>query len=118
VSPAPPDELAFLSLFEVEPAMLDAGVSWVYNTSVYETERDGYLVRFQISPYYSTLKVTLKVGGREVAETELMAFTSLEIVNDGGRETLIARFGELEASAMYLTLKPQVRIATVVGSDS
>jgi hypothetical protein len=118
VSTEPPDELAFLSLFEVEPKKLEAGVSWVYNTSIYEIERDSYLVRFQINPYYSTLKVTLTVGGREVAETELMAFTSLEIVDDSGRETLIARFGELEASAMYLTLKPQVRITTVVGSDS
>ena len=115
---APPDEMAFLSLFEVEPIMADAGTPWVKNTSIYETERDGYLEKFQISPSYSTLKVTLTVDGREVAETEIMAFTNLEIVDEGGREALIVRFGELEASAMYLTLKPQVRIATVVGSDS
>ncbi len=118
MSTPPPDELAFLSLFEVEPAFLDEGKPWVYNTAVYEIERDGFLVKFQISPSYSTLKVAIEIDGRQLAETELTAFTELEIENDGGRETLIARFGECAASAMFLTLKPHVSIAIVVGSDS
>jgi hypothetical protein len=114
---ARPDDLAFLSFFESEPTLLDPNVPWIYNTSSYETERDGYLVRLQISPSYSTLKVILAFAGRELAEAEVTAFTDIEIALDSGRETLIARFGECAASSLCLTLKPQVRLAMVASSD-
>jgi hypothetical protein len=108
---SPPDELDLLAFFETEPTLLDPTVPWKYNTATYETQCDGYTVRCRISPAYSALKVTLAFGGREIAETELADFTDLRIVTDGDRETLIARFGELTASALYLTLRPHLRLA-------
>ena len=114
----PPNDLEFLAFFEVEPTMLDPGVPWVYNTLTYLTERDGYVVRFQISPSYSTLKVAVSFGGHEIADVELTAFTDLQILIEGGRETLIARFGETTASGLFLTLKPMVRIALIASSDA
>jgi len=114
----PPDDLDLFTFFEAEPALLDPGTPWVYNTATYETERDGYSVRFEISPSYSTLKVTVVAAGREVAEAEVSAFTSLEIAADAGNETLIARFGESAASALLLNLKPHVRLSVVVRPDS
>ncbi len=115
---APPDELDLLAFFETEPTLLDPNVPWIYNTATYETERDGYRVRFCISPAYATLKVTLTFEGREIAETELTAFKDLKIQADGDRETLVARFGECTASSLYLTLRPHVRVATIASSDS
>jgi hypothetical protein len=114
----PPDDLEFFAFFEAEPTLLDADVPWIYNTAVYETERDGYSVRLEISPSNSTLKVGVARAGREVAEAEVAAFTKLEISTNGGNETLIVRFGECDASALYLTMKPHVRLSVVAGSDS
>jgi hypothetical protein len=115
---APPDDLAVLSFFESEPRLLDPNVPWIYNTSIYETERDGYLVGLEISPSYSTLKVTLALAGRELAEAEVTAFTHIEIVLEDGKESLIVRFGESDASVLCLTLKPQVRISMFASSDA
>jgi hypothetical protein len=64
------------------------------------------------------LKVSLSLGGREIAEIEVTAFTHLRIVTDGDRETLVVHFGECAASALYLTLRPHVRLAMVASSDS
>jgi len=118
VTTPPPDDLAFFAFFEVEPILLDPSVPWVYNTATYETVRDGCLVHFRIQPSYSTLRVTLIIEDREISEAEVAEFKDLEIVADNGRETLIARFGDCAASALYLTLKPKVRLSVVVGSDS
>jgi hypothetical protein len=112
----PPDELAFFGFFEVEPTKLDADVPWVYNTSTYEIDRDGYLVRCELSPSYLTLKVTLVVAGRELVAAEIAPFTTLEIATNGASETLIARFGESTASAFLLTLRPHVRFAFAADS--
>jgi hypothetical protein len=113
-----PDDLAFLTFFEVEPVMLDPGAPWLDNTLTYLTERDGYVVRFEISPSNCSLKVAISFGGHEVADVELAEFTDLEIMTDGGKETLIARFGESTASALFLTLRPQVRLAMLASSDA
>jgi hypothetical protein len=114
----PPDDLAFLELFEAEPDFLDPSAPWVCNTATYQIDRDGCVVKFQISLSYSNLKAAVTVDGRQVAEAELTAFTSLEIKIDGGSETLIARFGASSASALFLTLKPNVRLSVVASSDS
>jgi hypothetical protein len=114
----PPDALELLAFFETEPTLLDPGAPWIHNTATYETEHDGYSVRFEISPSYSTLKVTVAAAGREVAQAEVTAFTSLEISTDRGKETLIARFGESAASALFLSVRPNVRLSVVASSDS
>ena len=114
---APPDDLAFFSLFEVEPTLIDPDAPWIYNTATYQTERDGYQVKLEISPSYSSLKATLTFEGREIAEAEVTSFTGLEIDMDGGREALVVRFGDADASAVVLTLKPHVRLTMIASSD-
>jgi len=113
-----PSELDIFGFFEVEPTKLDPDAPWIYNTSTYKLDHDGYAVRCELSPSYSTVKVTLAVDGREVAAAEVAAFTSLRISTNGAHETLVARFGESNASALFLTLRPHVRLSVVAASDS
>jgi hypothetical protein len=115
---APPDDLDLLAFFEAEPSLLDFDVPWTHNTATYKAERDGFAVVFQISPSYSALKASVSFDGRDVVEAEVSQFKSLELVNDGGRETLIARFGASTASALYLTIKHRIQLAVVASSDS
>ena len=114
----PPDDLDLLAFFEVEPSLLDFDVPWLYNTAPYRAERDGFAVVFEISPSYSALKASVSFDGRDVAEAEVSEFENLEIVNDCGRETLVARFGASTASALYLTIKPHIQLGIVASSDS
>jgi hypothetical protein len=109
---APADLAELTALFECEPTLLDPSVSWTYNTLTFETEREGVAVLCCIRPAYATLSVVVSIAGREIAQADLSAFSSLEVVAEPNREMLVARFGEEDNSTLWLMLRPHVRLAT------
>lgn len=114
----PPDALDFLQLFEAEPELLDPNVPWIYNTATYRLERGGRTVVTTISPSYSYFQTSVSLDGQLIAEAEVAAFTDIDIVSERSREVLIVKFGELSASALYLTLSPTITLAVAAGSDA
>ncbi len=107
----PPDDVELEAFFECEASLLDPSVPWRRNTLTFQTKRDGIDVTCQLAPSYSTISVTLKVGEHEIAQADVHNFSSLEIDAAGGRETLIARFGEMDEATLWLSLRPKLRLA-------
>jgi hypothetical protein len=110
----PPDDAELAYFFECEPTLLDPEAPWIYNTLTFETERDGVVIWFQISPSYSTLEVVLSTREQELSRVKIGTFSALEISTDGGRETLIVKYGEMDAARLFLNLRPHIRL-TVEG---
>jgi hypothetical protein len=102
------DELSYL--FACAPTLVDPAGPWFHNTVVFRTERDGLVATCALSPSYSTIKFAVSRDGHEISRAEVSEFTSLEIVEERGREMLVARFGELDGGAVWLLLKPRIEL--------
>ena len=107
----PPSELDFIALFECEPTFSEPSSEALHRTLTFKTERQGYLVQFEISPLYSSLNASVSRDGIELSRVDMSAFNALEIVDERGQEMLVAQFGEMDERTMWLTLKPHVRLA-------
>jgi hypothetical protein len=113
--PSTSDELALLTLFGSEPALLDPGVPWIYNRATYRIERDGYRISLEIKPSYRELKVSVESNGRSVSQALLSPFADLRVEMDEQAELLIVRFDQLSRSVLFLTLRPDVSLSMVAG---
>lgn len=110
----PPDLDQLAYLFGCEPTLLDPAGPWFYNSVSFRAERDGLVALCELSPSYSTIKIVVSDGDREIARAELSDFSSLEIVEERGREMLVARYGELDRGAVWLSLKPAIQLTTAI----
>lgn len=110
----PPDLDQLAYLFGCQPTLLDPAGPWFYNTVTFRTERDGLVAMCEISPSYSTIKIVVSRDDHEIARAELSDFTSLEIVEERGREMLVARYGELNRGAVWLSLRPAIQLTTAM----
>lgn len=59
-----PEEWQLLSLFEVEPQVVDRGVPWFYNTLVFDTTRGEDRIRCEIEPAYEIIRLTWQQSGK------------------------------------------------------
>jgi hypothetical protein len=109
-----PDELELGFFFECEATFVDPESTWPNVTADFETNLSGYRVRFQIQPAFSTMKVSLATAGKEIADAQISNFSALELISEGGREMLVATFGEMDHQQMWLTLKPEVQLKFAV----
>ncbi len=107
--PLPPDldELSFL--FGCEPTLLDPDSPWSYSTISFRIERDGAVATCELALGYSTIKINMCRDGLDIARAELSDFSSLEILQERGREMLIARFADGRGAVM-LALKPELQL--------
>jgi len=106
-----PSEDEFAFFFECEPDVKDADVQWPYNTLSYTFQVGHDFISFTISPGYSSLSISLNQNGREMSRADLNSFSSVEIEQERGREMLVVRFGVNAESSLWLTLKPEIRLA-------
>lgn len=107
---SPPDLVVLEAFFECEAMLADPAVGWRNNTLTFETERNGYRIWCELRPVFATLSVVLSAGDLEVARADLGTFTSLEIMSEGARELMVARFGDTDTASLWLTLRPQVSL--------
>lgn len=110
----PPDLDQLSALFACQPTLSDPAGPWFYNTVTFETKRDGLLATVEISPSYATIKITISRDDQEIARAELSDFTALQIIEEGGREMLVARYGELDHGAVWLSLRPAIQLTTAI----
>jgi hypothetical protein len=104
----PPDH-ELIAFFETEPAVLDPGVPWLYNTLDFTTARDGIEVRCHIALSSGEITARLLVAGQELAKFELRDAESIRVVMDKGQEVLVASFAPTHRLDNFaLQLRPRV----------
>ena len=103
-----PADHELLGFFEAEPAVLDPGMPWFYNTLDFKTARQGVLVQCRIAPAYGDIDVRLNLpSGPELARAELQAFRSFRLIVNAHGEILIAT-SDGKPPMLCLMLKPHV----------
>ncbi len=68
------EDWQLLSLFEVEPTLLDPGEPWYYNDAVYEVVQGDLSLSFAISPAYRDVKLMVLLNSDVLFE-----FTSQDV---------------------------------------
>ncbi len=107
-----PEDHELISFFEAEPAILDPGVPWVYNTLDFSTNRNGIEVRARIAPSYRELTLRLLLDGYELALFELKEAEGFRIDADKHREALVVTFAEQRRLEDFvLQLKPSICVS-------
>jgi hypothetical protein len=107
-----PDDCQLIGFFEAEPAILDPGTPWLYNTLDFTTTRDGIEVHARLAPSYGELTVRLVLARQELALFELREAEAFRIISERQREALVATFApKRKLDDFVLQLKPHVRVA-------
>ena len=112
-----PRDHELVGFFESEPAILDPGVPWIYNTLTFETVRGGIHVRCTMSPSYRSLALRLTIDGVELIEAAVGNVSSVRLEERGGQERLCATLQTRDGEgSLMLQLKPRVHLAWSVGT--
>src|SRR5262249_43452067 len=107
-----PNDHELIGFFEAEPAILDPGVAWFYNTLDFSTTRNGIEVRAIIAPASGELALSLLLAGREFARFDLTEAERFRLVTDPQREALVVTFAaQRELQDLVLQLKPHLWVS-------
>jgi hypothetical protein len=116
LSAFPPDH-ELIGFFEAEPAILDPGVPWLYNTLTFETTRGDTHVLCKMSPSYRSLSVRLTIAEVERIDAAVGNVSSVRLDQHDGREALCATLQTRDGEgSLVLQLKPRVYLAWSVGT--
>jgi hypothetical protein len=103
-----PEDHELVGFFEAVPSVLDPDAPWCYNTLVFETERQGFLVRCGIQPSYGDVSVRLtRAGGAELTRVEVTDLRAFSLVVNAQGEALVAT-SEQDRRTFCLMLKPRL----------
>ena len=103
-----PEEWELLSVFEVEPQILDPGVPWAYNNLTFESTRGSNRILCVIEPGYERLEFTWWNNEAKHLTLNLHWVSGLTVRSGGGCDCLIASFRDPCLSPLRLQLKPTI----------
>lgn len=104
-----PDEL--LSLFECEPVLMDAELSWHFNTMEYRYQRGEDVAYMLIEASYGEITFKWATGGVERAHLVVKDVAGLSVESDRGREALVASFPQEDRRGrLRIQLKPHIHV--------
>jgi hypothetical protein len=103
------DEL--LELFEAEPAVLDPGVPWAYNTVTFATKRGHDEVRCAFDPGYGEIEFNWSIDGRSMIQLKVERVEIVRIERYTAWEGFVVSFSEQAALPdLIVQLKPLVKV--------
>ena len=103
-----PEPHDLISFFEVEPALLDAGVPWAYNHLEFRTTRGADEFHAIIEPGFEIFRLTWHRDGKELVNVSLERVFRLELEISPGREVLVAGLRRsVGVTELRFQLKPQ-----------
>lgn len=106
-----PPEHDLLQLFGAEPALLDAGVPWAYNTVTFTTRRGADEIECVLTPGYGGVALAWRREGRVIAQFALARVAAVCTRSDNSAEALVIAFEEKSALADFvLQLEPFVKV--------
>jgi hypothetical protein len=103
-----PEEWQLLSLFEIEPRILDPGVPWAYNNLTFETTRGSDRILCVIEPGYERLDFTWWHNQSQHLKLELHCVSGLTIVTGAGNDYMVATFRDQYLTELRLHLRPTI----------
>jgi hypothetical protein len=107
-----PEEHELLWLFESEPKLADADVSWYYNDLTFTLRRDNDYVECRISPAYEELKFYWSRDGMELVRLELRLVSGLEVIKAKDADLLKATFRKGSGiQPLLVKLKPHIWVS-------
>ncbi len=100
-------EWELLSLFEVEPELLDAELPWYYNTAVYKVLVDQWRIEFSLAPSYGDF--TLHISSPSGFDWQMTDLEAIDLIyREGPPETLVIRLNT--GHLLMLTIRPTLTI--------
>ena len=105
-----PEEWELLEVFQSDPALLDPGVPWAYNTLTFETTRGSDRIRCEISPGYEEVTLAWNRGSEELVNLKLCRIVGLAVSNESDRVTISFEFADGSIGPLEMHLKPAVQI--------
>jgi hypothetical protein len=104
-----PADAELTAFFGSEPAVLESGIPWEYNTLTFSVERAGDQVTCVIVPALIVIELTWSRDGEEVFRFAAAEIARVDIVSENGARALAASTpgGSL---ALRLRLEPRVRV--------
>jgi hypothetical protein len=106
-----PEEWQLLSVFEVEPTVLDPGVPWAYNMLTFETTRGEDRVRCEIAPGYDEFRFVWTRDGDLILKLDLRRVSGLLVHTEKGSESLCLEFSDDTIGPLVLQLKPKLTVS-------
>jgi hypothetical protein len=106
-----PKDWELIGLFECEPDCLDENVPWCFNQLTFNTVRDEDEEVSVISPGYEELKWEWRKNGQLIAQFDLHWVSSLEVIKENEKESLVARFRDKHLMPLVLHVKPFVSLS-------
>jgi hypothetical protein len=105
-----PPDYELIGFFEVEPTILDRGVSWFYNRLTFVTLRGHDRIVCDIEPGYQQIVVSWDREGQSVGRFSLSEVQSLQLTSKNGNEFMTAKFQREGLLDFKLYLKPYVQV--------
>ncbi|MEO1081759.1 MAG: hypothetical protein AAFY29_19530 [Pseudomonadota bacterium] len=110
-----PEEWEFISFFEAEPSHIDPieVVPWFYNGPTYETQRDGYSIKFALNPASCQFELEILCNGNPFVLLSGERIESMKITTLQSTEKMVITFEERGPPYLLdlvLQLKPVVSV--------
>ena len=106
-----PTRLELVTLFESEPSLMDADLSWHHNTVEFRWDHDVDRLDVLIEPTYGELSVRWLQHGIDRLELKIRHVEGLDVEIDRGHEALVAAVADPATSRRFrLQLKPHVHV--------
>ena len=94
-------------MFASEPALLDPGIVWAYNTLTFTIARASEEVRVVLTPGYGELEIQWRQGARLLVDLRVADVRSLGVEMNSAHERLMAFRGTGGGPELILELEPE-----------
>lgn len=103
------EEWQLLSLFEVEPELLDAEVPWAYNDAVYRVQQGDLTLSFAIAPAYRDVRIVTEYQAQRLYELHAVNVQDVRYLKESRGEILEVILNQQEK--LTLRIKPRIGIS-------
>ena len=101
-------EIDLLTFFEVEPAMNDTNVPWVYNDYTYSITRPDSSILFGIHPASKDVRITITNQGETVYELQAASIVNVTYHSEHNGESLHLQLNDHDE--LWLSVKPHITL--------